>query len=310
MKIEPHKQFPHTPELVAELAEMYGIDVWDYCEAKDGIENTTLIVNGSLSKHVFRISRRGKKSTASIQAELDFMEYLHAHGIPVPQILPNNHNQLITEFQASGHNWQIIVMDHVRGEHVVKPTLKVLCDLATTQARMHTLAASYTDNTTNVRRIHVLEEREFIPLIEQASLSHELQMFLQRGAGYSFSLDDLTNVPTGLCHLDYDEQNILIYKDSISAVLDFDDLSIVPYAVCLAYTLWHVYDQSGVEALSTYLSAYEQLRPLSQEERRVIYPAMLYRHYMISAIKVLYEHSGANSTKSYIRMEKYILAMM
>lgn len=211
MKIQPEMQFPHGLSHVAALAERYGIVSTGYSEASSGIENTTLVVEGSASRYAFRIYRQGKKSIGSIQAELDFMEYLRCNGVPIPRLLPNQHDQFITSYTAFDTNWQVIVMEFVDAEHVTTFGPSLLADIAHTQARIHLLAAKYDAPTQDIRTIHRLAEREFIPQIDQSELSLELRQFLKRGADFSFELT--ATLPSGVCHMDYDQLNLLCKDD-------------------------------------------------------------------------------------------------
>lgn len=310
MKIEPNKQFPHSEPIVAALANSYDIELLNYREASSGIENTTLIVKGSESTYVFRIYRQDKKTNGQIQAELDFMAYLRRDGIPIPKIIPNNQGQSVTIFPTPEYTWQAIAMEFIAGKHVGLPSAKLLADMAGIQARMHLLAAKYVAPTENICLIKELVENQFIQQIDRSVLGAELQGFVQRGSQYKLALNDRLdrNLPTGPCHFDYHKQNILCHDGVITAVLDFDDLSVAPYVVCLAFALWHVYDQLGVTAMRTYLEHYERLRPIEDQEKDILYPAVLFRHYMITAIKILDGQTSPDDIQSYLQTENYLLS--
>jgi len=50
--------------------------------------------------------------------------------------------------------------------------------------------------------------------------------------------DEISCLPLGLVHLDYDSDNILIKGNKIAAILDFDDLSSQPFIADLGNSLW------------------------------------------------------------------------
>lgn len=307
MKIQPDKQFRHSTSIIDELAAHYGFTVADYTEASSGIENTTLLVRSTNDqRYAMRIYRQDKKSDGQIVSELNFMAYLRQNGIPLPDIILNTQNQAITLLDSSDNTWQVIAMEHIDGEHINKPSAELLSDIATTQATMHLLANNYPTSNENIRIIDKLTETEFIQQIDIPKLPVELQQFLHRGADYEVSFSG--ELPIGPCHFDYDEQNILCRNNAIVAVLDFDDLSIAPYVVCLAYTLWHISDSIGLPAMEAYLAIYEQLRPLSVHERQVLYKAVLFRHYMISAIKILNGETSSGDIQSYLSIEHYFMS--
>lgn len=306
MKIQPDNQFKHSADNISSLGKRYGITVSDYSETTSGIENTTLIVASLNDKYVFRIYRQGKKTNAHIQAEIDFVAYLGKNRIPVPSIAKNNAGQQITVFESESRQWQLVVMRFVKGSHPTTIPAKLLADIATTQAQMHVLATDYTHGTDTVRILTKLVETEFIRQINTTAIDERLAAFLHRGAAYELLLD--IKLPTGLCHMDYDEQNMLCQDNAISAVLDFDDLSVAPYVVCLAYTLWHIQDSHGQAAADAYLKFYERVRPLTSPEKRLLPAAELFRHYMISAIKVLNGETNPKHIERFLDVEHSLQA--
>lgn len=305
MKLLPENQFAHSLESIEWLGQHYGIAVSGYEEATSGIENTTLIVQGNDSKYVFRIYRQARRTNAQIHAEINFMAYLGANHIPIPTIVPNKSGNPITTFEAGSRTWQLLVMEFISGKHPKIRSATLLADIAVTQARMHQLAANYAGQTDMVRRLTELAETKFIQQIDLPAVDDKLRAFLERGAAYRLSLPD--ELPAGPCHLDYDEENMLCEGDTITAVLDFDDMAIAPYAVCIAYTLWHIQDEYGTDTADDYLKFYEQKRPLTDHERQFLPAAMLFRHYMITAIKVLDGEIDSAHIQSYLRVEQSLI---
>jgi Ser/Thr protein kinase RdoA (MazF antagonist) len=304
MKLQPENQLVHSLNIVASLGKRYDIVVDRYSEAASGIENTTLVISSGDSRYVFRIYRHGKKTNEQIAAELEFMAYLGNHSVPVASIRANNEGGLITLFESGAKSWQAIVMDFVEGEHPKELTNALLTDIATTQAQMHLSGADYHAQTEVIRQLDTLVETEFIKQIDLKSLDDELRAFFERGAAYNLSLSP--DLPCGPCHLDYDEQNMLCRDDALVAVLDFDDMAIAPFAICLAYTLWHVQDSYGQAAADAYLSVYQQLRTLTQLEQQLLPAAMLFRHYMITAIKVLDNQISQQDIHDYLQTEQFL----
>lgn len=303
----PEHQLEPTFTIVQQIGRRYGLAVQDYVEAANGIENTSLIVSTDTTKYVFRIYRHSKKTAQQVTAELDFMEFLSSRGIPVPFVYQNKSGQRVTHINIGTKTWQVIVMAFVNGIHPQELPPVLLTQMAAIQARMHLLAADYSASTGTIRALTVLQEKEFIQHVDAAA-NTELQVYLARGARYKLKLDPA--LPTGPCHMDYNTRNLLSSSNnSIAAVLDFDDLAIAPYVVCLAYSLWHVQDEQGQDAASKYLAEYQKIRPLNSLELKYLPAAMLFRHYVITAIKLLSGESTAQDISSYIRTEQAYLAL-
>ena len=81
----------------------------------------------------------------------------------------------------------------------------------------------------------------------------------------------------------------------------------LPFVVCLAYTMWHIQSESGSDATQQYLADYEAIRQLSDLERKFLKPIMLFRHYMISSLKVLNKHTSPNDIRKYLTTEEQLL---
>jgi Ser/Thr protein kinase RdoA (MazF antagonist) len=302
MKIAPDDQLVIDQVKLEIILDQYDLRLVNFTEASSGIENKTVMTDTNRGKYVVRIYRNGKKSDRSIDMELDFMAYLHSHSVPVPGVLCNQSSSYITKLTFDGRKWQIIVMEYIEGEHAKQYTEELISNMAKTQAAMHSLSAAYPVKGIPAEKLNVLKEEYFIKQIDLHHLKDDrLRGFLERASAYRLDLD--VNLSRGLCHLDYDTDNVLAKDSSVLAVLDFDDLAIAPFIVCLAYTLWHIYTEKNEAAAWQYLENYETFRQLSDLERSHIKPIMLFRHYMISAIKVLNNHTLLADIDKYLDVE-------
>ena len=302
MKIAKDNQFIPNRQSVARILEQYGLELKAYSAAASGIENITLIADTSKGKFVVRVYRQHKKGSTEIFRELDFMEYLRTHMVKVPMIITNTEGSRLASAQFGGKTWQIIVMEFVEGRHASIYTDALLADLASTQARMHILSSTYKDAYAGPELLTRLTENYFITQIPQTLITDDaLPAFLDRAKAYELHLPP--ELPHGLCHLDYDSNNVLVKDNTIAAVLDFDDLALAPFVVCLSYTLWHVYTHAGESAAQTYLRHYAAHRKLSDLELQYLAPTMLFRHYVLSAIAILSGRTSPEKIAAFIRHE-------
>jgi len=309
MKIESEKQFKITDEAVVTILKEYGLDLISYKPASSGIENTTLIVTSSPINIVVRIYRLNKKPLSEIELEISFMEHLYKNGVKVPKIIKNINSESITQLHWDNNIWQVIALEYISGDHASEYNTELLVDIAHWQARMHTASDAYLIPTNAPKIDNILYESYFLPLIDTSSIDNEnIHYFLERAKIYALRLDD--NLPAGLCHLDYDKDNIISEDGKVKAILDFDDLSVAPYVVCLGYTLWHIWRYSGKAMADEYLNAYESIRPLSALEKEALPFVILFRHYMISDLKVLNGHVNHQDIQDYINLEQEILKLI
>jgi Ser/Thr protein kinase RdoA (MazF antagonist) len=306
MKIESANQFKANKESLVKIAGTYGLELKDYDIAATGIENTTIIADCAKGKFVFRIYRKLKKTNEHIHQEINFTEFLHSRGIQVPRIITNNKNELLTMFTDDDSAWQIIVMDFIEGSHPAKYTTGLINTMASLQAKIHTVTKDFKSPYEGFV-LKELRERQFIKHIATEDLKdNELIQFIDRAKNFHVELADV--LPWGLSHLDFDEGNILVNtNDEITAILDFDDLALVPYVVDLGYSMWSIWYNSDAESARNYLKSYQESRELSTQEMNILPSVILFRHYVICAMFVLEGESDNEHIDKYLSLEKEIL---
>jgi len=275
--------------------------------ADSGIENATIMVRTSSGQYVLRVYRQNKKTDEDIQHELGFVSYLGENGIPVAPPLANLKGRLISHLVQNGYAWQAILMCHMPGSHSDHYPSELITNLAATQAQMHILASSYRTSETG-KELTQLRESHFIKLIkDRGKLGPRLQGFIARAESYVVNLDG--SLPKGLCHLDFDNGNVLSQNNAVTAVLDFDDLIVAPYVVCLAYTLRDVVHDHGLEGLKLYIETYDKIRRLTDKENNLIKPIMLFRHYVICCVVMAHKQISESKLNEYLKLESELLSL-
>lgn len=308
MKLESDKQFKVTDSAVNSILEKYGFELISYIAASSGIENTTLLIKAKPLDVVIRIYRLNKKPIAEMELEISFMEHLYKNDIKVPRIIKNKIDEKITQLQWNNNTWQVVALEYISGEHAPEYNTELIVDIARWQARMHYASDTYLIPQNAPKIDKTLYESYFLPLIDTSSVENlEINYFLERAKIYALKLDD--NLPVGLCHLDYDKDNIISEDNKVKAILDFDDLSVAPYVVCLGYTLWHVWQHGGKVLVDQYINEYESIRPLGTREKKALPFVILFRHYMISDLKILNGHTTSLDANNYIKLEQSILKL-
>lgn len=303
MKIDSHRQFQPTNSKVHDILVEYGLTLQDYQLATTGIENITIIANCNEGKYVLRLYRQNKKTDEYIEQEWSFVDFLHENGFPVAQLVTNKDGEVLTKYTDSGISWQVILMKFVDGRHPSTYSPQLIANLASNQAKIHLLAPTYNDSYYG-SILRNLREKYFIKQIDFTNLpSKEFGDLLKRAQDYEVNLS--SEFEFGLCHLDFDADNVLVDEhDNLTAILDFDDLALAPFVLDLAYTLWDVYHDGGEEKVNQYLTEYQSIRPLSTEERSVLKPIILFRHYVISAIRTLAAEIDQTTATKYLAIEK------
>lgn len=301
MKLNPDHQFPSTEANVKIALELYGLTLNNFTAATSGIENTTLIITAAEGRFVLRIYRQKNKDSTRIEQEISFVDHLRNNGIKVPSIITNIHKEKVSTIEIDGMSWRVILMDFISGSHTDTYTPVLLHDMADAQSRMHLLSEKLTSNEPST--ITELKEGVFIQLIDMTQIKDpRLVAFLGRAKLYRKLLDSA--LPTGLCHLDYDRENILADPNGrITAILDFDDLAAAPFVVDLGYTLWEIWYTNGKQAADQYLALYEQQRPLNESEKSFLMPVILFRHYVICTADIVRDEDYESSLDKNLELE-------
>ena len=305
MKLNETTQFIPTKDNIRALLSDYDIELVSFRVASTGIENCTVLVIAMTGEFALRIYPQDKKTDTDIIQEIDFTRFLHENELPIAVALPTTSGEYISHHQENGVTWQSILMKRLPGEHAEHYSEQLISELAHIQARMHILAASYHSNS-DTDELQVLEETHFIQLIHnRAQLKNDSQHFIGRAEKYKVELDEL--LPRGLCHLDFDNGNVLSKNDAVTAILDFDDLMLAPYVVCLAYTSWGIYFDTGLQGAVSYIKKYTNLRELNELERQFMARIMLFRHYVIGCKDIADNQMDDALLKHYLEMENELL---
>lgn len=293
-KIDEKNQFEVTKNSIAQILDAYNISDFLYEELKQGIENTTLLIQTEGKKLVLRIYRREKKSNEDIQLEIHFQKYLHARNFPLPELIQNEKGEFLTLTKIKDIDWQAVLMQYMGKTDFTSYTDALIKDLASTQAKMHIAGIDFAKTIPNHKVYAELRETMMdnhpIP-----GLDRDKKDFIERAK--KFYLSFTPTLPFGYNHLDFDTHgNVLTKNDKVLAVLDFDDLFYSPPVLCLGYTLWHVlFETKDVDRVKNYISEYQQIRELTQEELKVLPQIILFRNYVIGAIEL-----GVRESNEYI----------
>ncbi len=308
-KLEPNSQIQLSLPLLKKVLSVYNLNVTSFKVAKGGIENTTALVKTKQGQFAFRVYRKSKKKTREIEQELEFMAYLTKAGLPVPKVYQNNSGKFITSFQANQTRWKAMLMDCMEGEHPKSYTPAMLKDFAKVQAKMHLLGIKFAKKQPKYWTMDRLKEEEFYKAIDIKKLKKQkVKNFLLKGRSFTVILNP--KLPKGFNHLDYDHANTLVKNNRLSAILDFDDLTYSPAAVCLGFTLWDIFYMENKHLsnkfASLYLKEYKKHRPISGLELASLKNILLFRNYQIFALLVMFWGENTKNLNLLIELEGII----
>ena len=234
-----------------------------------GIENTNYFVDTDRGKYVLTLFER--LTSEQLPFYLHLMQHLASRGIPVPGPAPDADGRILHLLRGK----PAAVVDRLRGKNELAPDARHCGAVGEMLARMHLAGRDYARHQPNLRGLPWWKGT--VPILlpyvgeDQRSLLLDELAFQTRMA----ASPDYAALPRGPIHADLFRDNVLFEDGRLSGFLDFYfagcDTFLFDIGVCL--NDWCVDPDSGradpVRG-AAFLTAYESVRPLVAEERRLL----------------------------------------
>lgn len=309
-KLDQENQIVVTTDVLGLIVNNYTqIGEFNFSLIEEGISNTSLIIQSLDKKYILRIYAQNRSNDEDIMLEVQFQDFLRSHGIPIPVIYSNKHDNKLTISEVDGKRWQCLLFEFLDGESVtIHPSQELITDLATIQAKMHQLGLSFSQEVAPRNKKLIELHDSLVHQIKVPPLQgKEILDFVERVKTFKFILNQ--ELPYGYSHLDIDfDGNVLTKNSKVTGIIDFDDLHYSPAVVCLGYSLWNILDDEGQESMWLYLKEYEKIRPLTEIERETLPHIVFFRNYMIGVIRLFLwdETTDIKDIQDILKLEKEI----
>ena len=203
-------------------------------------ENSVYSFIASEKRRFLRLTSSHHRSFSQIEAELDFIRYLHQGGVSVSLPLTSLNGLAVETVEGESHDFLACVFEKAEGEPFVfnshEANMRHFRLRGRTLGRIHALAKNYAPSA-NSRRFAwdeddcLLNAENYLPQSESVVW-----------AEYHRLMDWLGKIPKdgqsfGLIHGDFGATNYL-YKDNRLCVFDFDDCCYHWFAYDLAITIY------------------------------------------------------------------------
>lgn len=270
-----------TPVTVAEagvLLHQLGLgDIVDLQGCAGGIENTNFFVtttqHGHTHDHVLTLFER--LTFAQLPFYLHLMKHLAHKGIPVPDPAANAQGEILHVLKGK----PAAVVNKLRGKSQLQPQAVHCAAVGEMLARMHLAGQDYPLQQPNLRGLAWWNETipVILPHLEapQARLICD-ELAFQNDVAHS---DAYARLPRGPIHADLFRDNVMFEDVTLTGFFDFYfagcDTWLFDLGVCL--NDWCIDLTTGAPdetRTQTMLQAYEAVRPLTDDEHRLL-PAML-----------------------------------
>lgn len=237
-----------------------------------GIENTNYFVDTDRGEYVLTLFER--LTWEQLPFYLHLMQHLAECGIPVPRPMPDAEGGILHGLKGK----PTAVVDKLRGRSELAPSVAHCRAVGEMLARMHLAGRDYDRHQPNLRGLPWSQET--VPVLlphvgeqQRSLLLDELEFQTRMAASSGYAA-----LPRGPVHADLFRDNVMFDGDRLSGFLDFYfagcDTFLFDIGVCL--NDWCVDLESGsadTEREEAFLTAYQSVRPLVPEERRLM-PAL------------------------------------
>lgn len=268
-KLSTQDQFPVTNESVAAVLESWNIQDFEMEPVKFGIENTTLIIQTKQDKKVLRIYRQRRKDVRDLHDEVSFTLHLRAHGLPVPDLYTTRTGARVALTSWENKEWLSLLMEYKEGHHPSAYTSDIVYELGKALAKLHEASLKYV--CAHQMPADIAEDLQYE--IRKVEASHaSTSAFLARAKHWQAPPGTL---PSAHIHGDLMITNTLWVRETLNAIVDFDDTEYQWLILDVAISLWHIFFLSNdAKLLRTFLQGYTGIRPLLPEEKAALIPLL------------------------------------
>lgn len=224
-------------------------------------------------KQLLFFDKKKEIELKTIQHEIT--EYLYKKGVPVPHIIKSRNGKLILGYD----NKKIMVQTYFQGKSVKKLTDAQTLDLAKKVGNMHNILLrirkekynlSIGEISKKLRRLKDIPKK--IRGISTASHCKLLQEKIQD--------IDRKKLKVSIIHRDIRGDNIVIYRDKIMAIIDWDDIckDYLCYEIgVIVYSFFVRSDKCNKKQINIFLKEYQKHITFKQEEKKAVYYFTLLR---------------------------------
>lgn len=257
-------------------ADRYEADVTKAKKLGD-FENYVYEVHRDSQPYILRLTHSSHRSKDEVEAELNWINYLHENGITVSLVHHSSQGNIVEEIQVKDSSFYVCLFDKAPGE-----SIKVNNDLFGPElykrwgqitGKMHRVSKNYEAKAVKRARWDeddLLQFESYLSPEDQTIVTEANQLVSQIK---SFPED---NEVFGLIHSDIHPGNFFYHEGDLY-IFDFDDSTyhyfVSDIAIPLYYSVWFTYrneslrerSKFGTEMLTHFLSGYLQENHMSDE---------------------------------------------
>jgi Ser/Thr protein kinase RdoA (MazF antagonist) len=196
-------------------------------ELLDNVANFVYQFQSGNQWKILRITHCSHRSEDDIIAELDWVNFLHDHGVPVARPYPSTNQRFTETFQVQDSYFTAVAFEFALGQLIESAdpgqwNPDLFKSLGRIMGRMHKATKEYNPQHLNQKRLHWYEDdlirnaATYLP-IDQQQAAQELAEIVEQFNQLDASIDHY-----GLVHSDVNPTNFHVDNGKIT-LFDFDD---------------------------------------------------------------------------------------
>jgi Ser/Thr protein kinase RdoA (MazF antagonist) len=224
-----------------ETSILYGFKVDKLVKLGGGYENKTFGFDTAENRFVVRVTPPDHKTTAEVNAEMDWLLYLSENDAPVERVIPSKNDCLVETVETDAGTISIVCFEWAPGQLVKKEDFspELFQTWGEAVGMMHRLTKDYRPPTQSSGRLQWFDDE----YLDRALIPSDQEKVLQR---FDALMDHFKNQPStrdsfGLIHQDVHHGNLFLDGKRLT-VLDFDDslygFFIFDIANALGFSIW------------------------------------------------------------------------
>lgn len=260
-----------THDDISEFLKPYALgDLISFSGIETGIENTNYHVITTQGRYVLTIFEK-RVDPRDLPFFFAFMNHLAKQKIDVPYAIKDKNNQIIQRL----HDKSAVLISYLTGAGVKPDEINPdLCrQMGALNAQLHVGAISFGSSRPNAMALpawKILFEKTKSRLSE----IHPTCEMIIKSQLQEFETADIKNLPRAIVHADLFPDNIFIQDNNLSGVIDFyfSCNDFLGYDLALTINAW-CFNEAGQcdpERLINFIEAYEMIRPIAPDEKRMM----------------------------------------
>lgn len=235
----------------------------------EGIENSNFIlVDSDNNKYILTLFEK-RVSASDIPYFVSLMNFLYKLELPVPQVIDDKYNN--TLHSLSGRT--CILTSFLEGSQITKPKDYHLQEIGSFLANMHLASNKFKYHRENSLSLPQWTKILTSVMSEVNSIEPYLDKLLESSLqkiSRVWQNDELSALPSGICHNDLFTDNVFFQSKTISGVFDFYFASHENFIYDITVTIhaWCFPDHESLDVslVQNLLKSYQKIRPITQKE--------------------------------------------